>query len=184
MKTLPSDVNRILLDLNLLHPEKIPINFTGILKFERGELVDMDVLRSFNFRLRSSVARCPKSALRNDLIPSAKLSNLEIPCPSCAEEDCFWSCDRCLRPLQYDWDGFLCCECGMAPVEQFEFWCKNHRKHGETYVPFHSDQLEDALERLRSFKDKTILVWNCLYRNIPKLFLDFGTNWRRKIYVD
>lgn len=160
-----------------MQPPEIPENFTGILKLEWGQVVENDVLRLFDFRRCHSVARCLRSELKNpednkkrkprrnrkgktqqNTNMVDKHSNLDIPCPLCNDEDCFWLCDFCLHPLQYNWKGYFRCDCGLAPPHSFEFWCKNYQKHGDGYAKFEPAQLDDLLKKLRESKDKVILV--------------------------
>jgi hypothetical protein len=152
----------LVLNLNLMQPTGFDGNSNKILKFEEGYLIDQDVVQSIKKRQRSSIARCPRKALSDDVQPGKQAVDLEISCPKCKVEDCSWLCHRCLRQLRYDPESVkFCCDCGAAPVQEFEFKCKDYRFHGPDYVKFAADRLKVLLDKLSTFKQKTILV-SCL----------------------
>jgi hypothetical protein len=107
----------------------------------------------------TSIARCPSSVLITDFKynDSTKPLNLEIPCPTCKDGDCFWHCGECFQLMQYDPSGMVFCECGGAAANFYEYRCKNS-KHGEKFVKYSEVELHECLLKLNSVGEKNILV--------------------------
>lgn len=87
---------------------------------------------------------------------------VKLPCPNSVEGECSdhvltWQCATCLQMLAYGFDDQFYCQCGRAPVENFEFHC-NGKEHTEHFLPFPKRDLLSRLADLKASPEYTLLL--------------------------
>ena len=70
-----------------------------------------------------------------------------------------WHCPKCKKIIEYSFDDkAFCCDCGMAPIEEYEFKCPDNN-HGRNFEsPNDMSYYDELISQLRPFKEVNILL--------------------------
>uniref|UniRef100_T1IIJ1 Uncharacterized protein n=1 Tax=Strigamia maritima TaxID=126957 RepID=T1IIJ1_STRMM len=146
-------------DLAITEDKTIDIGHICLLK--DGHFVDYNVLGSY---LRDKET-CYAKTIRNEREVCKKPLNrieLQLECPESLNERCAntihkWNCSVCKEALLWGFDGYFYCSCGRSSSSKFLFKC-NDEKHGDKYVRFLSEDLENLLSAIPPLNELNILI--------------------------
>lgn len=95
---------------------------------------------------------------------------INFPCPKslekdgCEEGEREWKCFKCDEAVKYGFDQKLYCKCGNQKVYEFGFKCLSD-VHGDDYVQFKQDKLDDLMSRLQLPNTGWVVRWLELVSN-------------------
>uniref|UniRef100_A0A1I7ZG98 Death domain-containing protein n=1 Tax=Steinernema glaseri TaxID=37863 RepID=A0A1I7ZG98_9BILA len=69
---------------------------------------------------------------------------LKLPCPkTCGKKDRTWTCNNCNKPVYYDYNDHLLCQCGCMDSDTVSFKCSEHNN----YVSYEKGTLVKKLRK-------------------------------------
>lgn len=81
----------------------------------------------------------------------------DTPSEHCIKRERNWKCNECKEFLKIGYNGYIYCECGQAPPNNFLFKCGDP-VHGEEFYPQDEENFFDYIEETQPRKQLVILV--------------------------
>uniref|UniRef100_T1IKP7 Uncharacterized protein n=1 Tax=Strigamia maritima TaxID=126957 RepID=T1IKP7_STRMM len=146
-------------DLAIAEDKTIDIGHICLLK--DGHFVDYNVFGSHLSEQETCYAKTVRSEREICKKPLNRIE-LQLECPEslngrCQDRIYKWHCWVCKEPLLWGFDGHFYCSCGRAPSSKFLFKC-NDEMHGDKYVRFLIEDLEDLLSAIPPLNELNILI--------------------------